>query len=548
MMKNLLPFFCLLLLGGQLHSQAIFDASIHTAVGFGDVNSPAAEGPQNIIDQDETTKFLDFNLGDGIGFEVDLLGDAQVASIIEIVTANDAPARDPVEFIVSGSNDGMEFDDIANGVIPCNSERFLSRTFGFTNTEAYSYYRVVMQGQCGPANSNQVADVQLYSVIGSAPVLSCPDTIDLAVDAGQCFATGNFQITAEDDEDGALQPELISGIAAGGEFPVGSTTVTYGVTDSDGNLGSCNFIVRVTDDEAPVVECSEIVVTVPPGSTGISVDYSGIASDNCSLISPKEGFIPLLTINGSAYYLSETSFTPIDALADALNNDGFIATIRSAEDEAAIRAAVYQIASIELLIGYSDIDDEGNFTWFSGDPSTYTNWNDNEPNDASTLGEDFTVMIPQQGWNDVAEDAGPYFYVYEEPYRPIVTDGNQSGDNFPIGTTSNTVEYYDAAGNVTICTFDVTVQVGTSTQDAYLANALQLSGNPVQTELTVRNEAAIALETLTLYGLDGRILRVFDQNGARTAVTLDLGDLQAGVYLLEIQTDEGRVTKKVVKQ
>ena len=547
-MKNLLPFLCLLVLGGQVHAQAIFDASIHTAVPFGSVDSPPAEGAQNVIDQDPSTKYLDFLLGDGIGFEVDLLGETAVASILEVVTANDAPARDPVEFIVSGSNDGMEYEDIATGTIPCNSQRFLSRTFGFNNDQAFSHYRVVLQGQCGPANSNQVADVQLYSVIGSAPVLSCPDTLDLVVDAGQCFATGNFQITAEDAEDGTLQPELVSGIEAGGAFPVGNTTVTYGATDSDGNLSSCNFIVRVVDNKAPAVDCDDLLITVPPGTTSLNVDYSDMAADNCSLISPKEGFIPLMTIDGMSYYLSSEAFLPIDALGDAINNDGNIATIRSAEEETLLRNAVYQIASIELLIGYSDLDDEGNFTWFSGDPSTYTNWNDNEPNDAGTLGEDFTVMIPEQGWNDVAEDAGPYFYIYEEPYRAVLVDGLASGSDFPVGTTTNTVEYYDAAGNVTSCTFDVTIEVGTRTQDTHLAGLLKLSGNPVQSELTIRNATGIALEQLVLYRLDGRTVRRFDRGGARTDVRLPLGDLPAGLYLLDIETAEGRVTKKVVKQ
>ncbi|GMU80434.1 MAG: hypothetical protein AMXMBFR47_03050 [Planctomycetota bacterium] len=51
-------------------------------------------------------------------------------------------------------------------------------------------------------------------------------------------------------------------------------------------------------------------------------------------------------------------------------------------------------------IGFNDELNEGVFEWTSGDPVTYSNWNEGEPNDA-VGGEDYTEMQSSGGWNDL---------------------------------------------------------------------------------------------------------------------------------------------------
>ncbi|PTM04758.1 MAG: hypothetical protein DA407_12820, partial [Bacteroidetes bacterium] len=131
---------------------------------FGSVNSPANEGVDKIIDGSSATKFLDLTFGDGMGFTVNLGGTPETASSISITTANDSPNRDPQNYTVLGSNDGTNFTQIATGAIPCVATRFNERTFIFTNTIAYSYYRINFTTQCGADNSIQLAEVQLYAL------------------------------------------------------------------------------------------------------------------------------------------------------------------------------------------------------------------------------------------------------------------------------------------------------------------------------------------------------------------------------------------------
>ena len=134
---------------------------------YGIVDSPIGEEVDKIIDGDINTKFLDFELDDGMGFIVDLGGLSYTATSIEVTTANDFEVRDPMGFEVFGSNDNTTYTSIASGDIPCVSDRFFTRTFNFDNDEAYMFYRVNYVIACDPSGgtgfpSIQVAETQLY--------------------------------------------------------------------------------------------------------------------------------------------------------------------------------------------------------------------------------------------------------------------------------------------------------------------------------------------------------------------------------------------------
>lgn len=132
---------------------------------LGSYSSPAGEGVENIIDNDVSTKYLDFNDFDGFGFTVNTATttSSYVATRIDITTANDSEERDPTIFEVLGSNDGTTFTAITSGTIPCVSARFFTRTFNFTNTNAYSYYRVNFTNQCNTIEQMfQLSEVQLF--------------------------------------------------------------------------------------------------------------------------------------------------------------------------------------------------------------------------------------------------------------------------------------------------------------------------------------------------------------------------------------------------
>ncbi|WP_299888880.1 HYR domain-containing protein [uncultured Lacinutrix sp.] len=532
-----------------IFGQAIFDSSIHTATNFGSVNSPGAEGVQNVIDQNSSTKFLDFNAFDGIGFEVDLLGVSHTAIAMEIVTANDAPERDPTSYEVFGSNDGMTYTSITTGSIPCISTRFFSRTFSFLNTNTYTYYRLNFTGTCGASSINQIADVQLYSAIGDIPTITCPSDIMINNSTGLCTGNATYNVTANDTEDGTLTATLVTGLASGSDFPIGTTSVSYTVTDSDNNTVSCSFNVMVTDSENPTVNCpSNMVVDTNPGESTVMVNYTISSSDNCSTINPLTGFTPLGTIADKAYYISNASFTPVDAYTDAMSQGGFVGTIRNATDGTYLLNAINMLGSAgDILIGYDDVTTEGSFVWNSGDTSTYTNWNAGEPNNAGN--EDYTVMQSSGGWNDVVGTSGNYRYLLEVDYTPLQTAGLSSGSDFPIGTTTNTFVVTDVAGNSVTCSFDITVNEVLSVNSFNLETGVLILPNPADKILTIKNDSDIILDKAIIYDINGRTVNTIHFNSILENKTLNISTLTSGLYLIEIKGINGNITvKKFIKK
>ncbi|WP_353780262.1 HYR domain-containing protein, partial [Winogradskyella sp. 3972H.M.0a.05] len=83
------------------------------------------------------------------------------------------------------------------------------------------------------------------------PTISCPSNMNnVSVDSGQCYATVNYNITSGDNCPGASVSQT-AGIASGGQFPVGTTTNTFVITDAAGNTATCSFDITVIDDEDP---------------------------------------------------------------------------------------------------------------------------------------------------------------------------------------------------------------------------------------------------------------------------------------------------------
>jgi hypothetical protein len=106
-------------------------------------------------------------------------------------------------------------------------------------------------------------------------------------------------------------------------FPVGTTTVSYTVTDIHGNQSVCSFQVDIIDDQAPIIICPPAQTLNTVCASGTVPDYSGLIgtlTDNCysTLIltqSPAAG-TPLANVPGLTPANGETftvSFTAQDA-------------------------------------------------------------------------------------------------------------------------------------------------------------------------------------------------------------------------------------------
>ncbi|WP_299148130.1 HYR domain-containing protein [uncultured Dokdonia sp.] len=78
-----------------------------------------------------------------------------------------------------------------------------------------------------------------------------------------------------------------AGFASGSIFPLGTTTNTFEVTDTNGTTLSCSFDITVIDDVAPRAVCQDITIQLDEtGSATIeAADVDGGSTDNCGDVS-----------------------------------------------------------------------------------------------------------------------------------------------------------------------------------------------------------------------------------------------------------------------
>ena len=134
---------------------------------------PGAEAPDLAIDDNIGTKYLHFKGEvEPTGFRVAPAMGSTVVTGLTFTRENDAEARDPVTYELSGSNESIDgpYELIASGEIVDFAQaaalpRFTqnSTAIVFENAVGYTYYQVMFPTvrDAGSANSMQIAEVEL---------------------------------------------------------------------------------------------------------------------------------------------------------------------------------------------------------------------------------------------------------------------------------------------------------------------------------------------------------------------------------------------------
>ena len=244
------------------------------------------------------------------------------------------------------------------------------------------------------------------------PVITCPADITITAEPTLCEAVVTYTLpTVTDNCTSPITPTLDGGLASGSSFPVGTTTVTYGVDDGNGNTASCSFDVTVTDDEIPTITCPpSVTVDNDPGICGAVVTYNlPTVTDNCT-----SGIVPTLTLglpSGDTFPVGTTPirYQAVDASGN-MNICSFSVTVNDVE--------------VPALTCPADI-------------TTVT-----DPTVCQAVVTYAAVTVTDNCTSGIT---------------PVLVAGLSSGDPFPEGTTTVTYEATDAYGNSNSCSFDVTV-------------------------------------------------------------------------------------------
>jgi gliding motility-associated-like protein len=135
-------------------------------------------------------------------------------------------------------------------------------------------------------SGNTATATQTVTVIDNQnPTISAPANVNVFADAGACTATGVALGTPTTADNCSVASTINNGLVT---FPLGTTTVTWTVTDGSGNTATATQTVTVSDNQNPTITApANVSVNTDPGLCSASAVALGtpITADNCSVAS-----------------------------------------------------------------------------------------------------------------------------------------------------------------------------------------------------------------------------------------------------------------------
>ena len=379
------------------------------------------------------------------------------------------------------------------------------------------------------------------------PVITCPAPPTVYVDATCSFTVPDWTgvVTATDNCPGVT---VTQSVAAGTVWTVGSYPVTFTATDAAGNTATCEIIVTVVDNIAPVItSCgtpqrvtvetgTECAAPVPDFTTGITV------TDNCTTAgaltitqSPAAG-----TMVGTGVY--DVTITVTDASGNETTcTTTFtvigisIPTITTCAAPATLYVGANCMAMIPNLTG------QVTYTTGCGEPGTGTITQSPAAGTMVGVGQHtVTITVTTSGGSatcnviiTVADNTPPVITCpapvsvetcetseYVTLDMPTATDncgeatvtferrsdGRTLADAYPIGITTVWYRATDASGNTATCSTTVTVQAGYLLVNYYTFDQSNRSPGayPHPADETFLGVTSLMTpDALTIAGLDG---------------------------------------------
>ena len=330
--------------------------------------------------------------------------------------------------------------------------------------------------------------------------IECPNDTTVVNDPGDCGAVVDYEPPIGTGDGTGITTILLEGIGDGGFFPIGTSTEVYAVFDDDGDTLTCSFDVIVEDVEAPVVDCDstyDVTVSSAPGECETQVNYSlppgsdNCAVDNIQLVSgiPSGGDFPVgVTFVDHTY-------------EDAAGNQAFCRIIVTVLDSSGFELMCPDDISLDVSTQCDTIVDYDpplndnlcpDYNVFPiealGPGASFPLGTTTEIYGASVPGGDtltcsFDVTITESIAPifdcpiDTVIQADPgdceAVFTYTLPTATdncdpdpdiIQTAGPSSGSAFPTGTTTLEFEATDELGNVSTCSYTVSVEEMTDPQ------------------------------------------------------------------------------------
>ncbi|NOQ74339.1 MAG: HYR domain-containing protein [Crocinitomix sp.] len=463
----------------------------------------------------------------------------------------------PVELIVSGEiqsevgclggSDGSISLTVTGGVSPYTYSWTGPDLFTSTSEDIFGLiegtYLVTVTDDSSCTGSTSVL---LTTIVDETlPTITCPGDVSLNNDPGVCGAIVTYSTPIGSDNCPlGTNTVLTAGLASGASFPVGITTVTYTVTDSAGNTASCSFDVTVVDNENPTIICpADIAADNDPGvcEAGTVVLGAPTTADNCGVASVTNDAPATFPVGTTT-----VTWTVTDENGNTANCTQDV-VITDIEDPIIICPADVAVDSDpgvceagDVALGTPTTDDNCGVATVTNDAplvypigTTVVTWTVTDDNGNIAICTQNIVVTDNELPTMIycPTDTATCFAVvnYEMPMATdncgiasiVQTSGLGPGATFTVGTTTEEYEITDVNGNITICSFDITIHstpVASTTGEDVTCNSYADGA----IDLTVADGTA-----------------PFDFSWSSGEITEDLIDLGPGTYDVTITDDNG---------
>jgi hypothetical protein len=273
------------------------------------------------------------------------------------------------------------------------------------------------------------------------PIITAPADITQTADAGQCGALVAITAATATDNCGVDAPigTRSDVLALTAPYPVGTTTISWNVTDVNGNDALVKTqTVTITDDELPIISGipSDFTVNNDLGNCSKVVTWTApTATDNCNIAS--------FTSDYASGYVFPVGTTTVTYTATDIHGNVQTATFKVivTDNEKPL------ISGMPLYFAVNN--DAGNC-------SAVVDWIAPQPNDNCAIA--------------------------------TLVSNHASGDIFPVGTTTVTYTATDIHGNFQTASFDVVV---TDSEMPVISN--------IPANITLNNDSGICGAAATWY-------------------------------------------------
>jgi hypothetical protein len=116
-----------------------------------------------------------------------------------------------------------------------------------------------------------------------------------------------------------------------------------------------------------------------------------------------------------------------------------------------------------------------------------------------------------------------------------------------LGQSNLKIKFQYTANNADAVSIDDVIVQGTLSLDDFVSSKFSISPNPVKAMLAVSNTENISINAISIADLNGRVIKEVKYNNISN-LQVDLSDLSSGMYIMNINSDQGIASKKIVKE